>query len=542
MSGPLYHSHLGVIDFQAEGVGEAYVDPNPVAFWDTGIGKTHLAMLLGCVMFEDDLIDQILVVAEKNKVLDWVADFSKFTDLTAMAYAGDKAKREKLRNDPPQVLCGTYETIKNDAAIAGKTKRANWIEGPLTHALKRRRVLVVYDECTRLRGRGTGLYKAHERMVKSLRAAHNGTKVLGLTGTPIETSPEGAFNFGRIIKGEDVMGTVADFEKNHIVSYDLFKNPNKFKNIGERDHVDLDVPTLRDRLAPMVKKKTDPDVYSQFPKQIEEFIVTPMGKTQAELYRAVAGSLSEEERAAMMEELGQKQGALAIAEHERSLFMALRLIAGYPLALTRANGALATKITQEVGEAGLRAMGSPKRDRLIENLDQVVRGQGDRVVVFSFFADTFIPLLADDLRNEGFEVVLNVGSMSGPARQASIEAFRSGRAEVFLSSDAGSKGLNLPEALYVDNFELPPTIANYIQRINRNNRIDSPHPSVTCRSYIAPDTVEEGLRYLMLSRNDYHDTLLEDGEDGRGFISADDRRKLISNAFKMHDIRAAAAA
>ena len=195
-----------------------------------------------------------------------------------------------------------------------------------------------------------------------------------------------------------------------------------------------------------------------------------------------------------------------------------------------------------LGQAGLRAMGSPKRDRLIENLDQVVRGQGDRVVVFSFFSDTIIPLLADDLRNAGFEVALNTGSMTQAARQASIDTFRSGGADVFLSSDAGSKGLNLPEALYVDNFELPPTIANYIQRINRNNRIDSPHPSVTCRSYITPNTVEEGLRYLMLSRNEYHDTMLEDGDDGRGFISAADRRKLIDNAFKVHDLQAATAA
>ncbi len=530
MTPPLYHSDLGIFEFQAKGVGEAYVDPNPLAVWDTGIGKTHLAMILACVMFEDDLIDQVLVVAEVNKVSDWVADFLRFTQLEASKYHGPR--RARLLDDPPKVLVGSYETIKNDAAKPGVTKRSAWKSGPLTEFLVGRRVLVIYDEVTKLKERSTGLYKAHDHMVGRLRKANAKTKVLGLTGTPVERGPDQAFNFGRIVKGTAAMGTIDNFERCHVVSYDLFGKPSRFKNIGPEDHRDPEVPTLKQRLAPMVKRKTDPDVVDQFPSQIEEFEIVRMSPVQSDFYETVANWITEDEIQALIDEVGEDEAERRIQMRERKLFTVLRMIAGYPLGLSRAEGQLAQELTERVGVEGLRAMGSPKRDRLIQDLIPIIHGQGAKVIVFTWFANTILPLLTDDLRNAGFEVVLNTGSMSMSARDRSIEEFRRGRASIFLSSDAGAKGLNLPEALYVTNFELPVTIANYIQRTNRNNRIDSKHPSVTCRSYIVKDTVEEGLRSLMLARNEWHDAFVSDGDEGEAFLSASDRRRLIRQAYR----------
>ena len=501
--------------------------------------NTHISMILAALLFEDDLIDQVVVCAEVNKIKDWVSDFEKFTDLTVKLYYGDKLKRERIRNDLPQVIVGSYETIKNDAAVKGPTKKAAWTNGPLTTALVPRRTLVVYDECTRLRDRSKDIYKAHARMIRSLRAAFATTKVLGLTATPVESSPEQTYNMGRVIKGEGPMGTVAYWDENYVTRYDLFGKPCKFKNLGPDDHEDPEVPTLRARLSPIVKKKTDPDVIDQFPKQIEEFSVVPMGRVQKDFYNEVSGSLSPDTIAEWEDRYGKEKAELMTAQHDRKIFTTLRMIAGYPLAIASASGKLAGELTEAVGVEGLRAMGSAKRDRLLEDLRPIVDGQGAKVVLFTWFADTVLPLLAADLHSAGYKVVLNKGSMSPNQRQDSIERFRNGNAQIFLSSDAGSKGLNLPEALYIKNFELPVTHANYIQRINRNNRIDSKHPSVTCHSYITPDSVEEGLRSVAMRRNDWHDTLLADDDDGDAFITADDRRKLITNAYRLADLRAA---
>ena len=99
---------------------------------------------------------------------------------------------------------------------------------------------------------------------------------------------------------------------------------------------------------------------------------------------------------------------------------------------------------------------------------------------------------------------------------------------VFLTSDAGSKGLNLPEATYLLHYERPLTHSNFIQRSDRIHRINSMHESVYIYSFVTLGTIEEGLLNLNLRRNDWSDTLLGDDEvDSDEFLSAQDRRDLL---------------
>jgi len=483
-------------------------------------------MALSCVLFEDNEIDHVVVVAEANKIKDWCIDYEMFTKITPTLYWGPAKKREKIRADLPQVIVTTYETAKADIAKPGRSKLAHWTPGPLTEALSGKRVLVVYDEVTKLRTRSSGLYQAQECLLRVLRKTGK-ARVLGLTATPIERNPENAYNIGRLI-APGVLGSVQDFEDDYVVR-DMFGNPH-FKNISDSDQNRTPgVQPLRQRFGSVlkIKSKNDPDVIDQFPRKVEEFDLVAMTPRQADFYHRVRDAFFEQEWT---------------PGEQRQLFGVLRLIAGHPLALVRSQGKIAQALTEQVGVPGLMALGSGKQDALGRYLNTVVKGQGAKAIVFTFYGQTVLPVLHEFLRASGYEVVINHGQMTPTDRQRSIDAIRYGDAEIFLSSDAGSRGLNLPEATCVLNYELPVTFANYKQRSDRVHRIDSLAKIVTINSLIVLDSIEEVIGNMVLARNRYHDLLLGDeDEDGHWtdaerlqmastVIGAADRRQMIERA------------
>lgn len=514
----LYHSPQGLYTFQIEGVVLAFSRQDNLCVWDTGTGKTHLAMATAAMLFEDGLVDHVLIVAEKNKIEsdEWPGDFAKFTDLDAAVYHGAIAKRIKMREALPQVIISTYETIKNDCArkveVEGrKTKKLE--AGPLIQVLAGKRVMVVYDEMTKLGNRKSDNHKAHNLMVQTLRR-EGWCKVLGLTATPIERNPENYYNLGRIFM-PDYIGTVANFEKSYIAAWDIFGNPSRFKNLTAEAMTDPNVVPLADVMRPILmrKRKTDPDVIDQFPSTVEEFTYVNLGLRQQEFYDTVVETFED-----------------ADEWTQRKLFVTLRQIAGHPLALLGSEAEVAKTIVDQVGIKGLAALGSAKTDRLVEYLDPLVNGQGAQVVVFAFFGPSMIPLLRDAIEDAGISVAINHGQMSDRDRTESKEAFRAGRRSVFLTSDAGARGINLPESSYAVEYELSLTHANRVQRLNRIHRIDSQHPSVTFQSFIARGTVEEGIAQMVLRRNDWTDKLLDDDDPGDEFVTAEMRRRLLAVA------------
>jgi hypothetical protein len=124
------------------------------------------------------------------------------------------------------------------------------------------------------------------------------------------------------------------------------------------------------------------------------------------------------------------------------------MIAAHPMALMGAQGDISRAIAGQVGSAGLRALGSGKTDRLIEYLEPLVLGQGAQAVVFSFFGPTVLPLLKAGLEDAGIRCAVNHGQMADGDRAQQKTDFRAGKYRVFLTSDAGARGINLPEATY----------------------------------------------------------------------------------------------
>lgn len=104
---------------------------------------------------------------------------------------------------------------------------------------------------------------------------------------------------------------------------------------------------------------------------------------------------------------------------------------------------------------------------------------------------------------------------------------QSERPGVYLTSDAGARGINLPEATNIFEFESSLTYANHVQRIDRIHRINSTSPTVVCSTMVTNKSVEEGIVRKMLARNEQMDILLGDEDAGESFMTAQERKSLF---------------
>lgn len=569
----LYHSPKGLYPFQAEGIAKWLIERSLLCTWETGCGKSHLCLAGGAILVEDEMAGLIVVVCEQNKLSEFENDFKKFTKMAVMQYRGDKARRmrildavrgeetaiKKLKiSGRPQVLVMTYETSRNDLGrfskqkVDGRTKKV-WVEGPLTELLREvasSGVAFIYDESSRLGGRyqegharkgrgwvpqrGSVTYKAHEHVLKVLRSLTEKVWVAALTATPVETSPENAFNQVRLI-APHIAGTVSEWEKNYIRYRDNFDRAS-YKNISPDSlHREPWVTPFSEVIKPILshKKKTDPDIRAAFPEAVEEPLYVEMTKEHRALYDAVE---------ALADDEILFPGGMSKTD-QQVLFGILRQIASHPMALAispaaEREGTLANLIVSRVGVDALSKIKSSKEEELVSKLNLLVRGQGSQVVVFTYFGRSTLQLLKNRLEAEGFKVAPYRGGMSQTEKDEAQSAFRRGDYEVFLSSDAGARGLNLPEAQYVINYEMCLTHAKTTQRINRISRLGSGHASITAFSMIALDTIEEQIFRMNIKRQEWHEDLLstddeesasrDEVDDLLGTMDSRERQKLFS--------------
>jgi hypothetical protein len=535
---PLYHSPLGLFPFQVDGAARTYWqwtetdEPVMLALWDTGIGKSHLAMAISAMLFEDGLIDQVVVVAEANKVLDWVEDdFPTYTDLTVKRYAGDPKKRQKILDDPPQVMVMSYETGRNDICqFRGKGSKAIVGEKMLAEALRGKRVALIFDEFSRMRNRTSRLYIAWDYLVnRVLRRTEHQPLIAGLTATTVEDSPADHWNAGRIL-APDRAGTVAWFEETYVASRSIWDNsPASWKNLTPEELVDPGVTPLNQLFGPITlrKRKTDDDVIDYFPAKMENPpTMVELSKPHRALYDMVAEVFDDEDLA---DEVSQ-QG-----------FGLLRLLAGHPMSLLRSEGVYARDIVSKVGHAYLEGLATskpgPGNAKTEAMLEWQARMGNQQTCIFTFYGNSMLPYLEHSLRQEGYLISVNHGRLDEVERKRQRDAFRAGDTQVFLSSDAGAKGLNLGVGSGLLHYECPLLYSTFVQRSDRIHRIDSRHPSVTIDHLIVADSVEEGIAHKMLKRNQWAEKvqdpdLTEDYEPTERFLRAKDRLEMLRRATK----------
>ncbi len=151
-----------------------------------------------------------------------------------------------------------------------------------------------------------------------------------------------------------------------------------------------------------------------------------------------------------------------------------------------------------------------KLQTLLALLRELKEG-GHRALVFSQFVD-HLTLVRQALEQGGFSYQYLDGSTPAAARRQQVEAFQSGRADVFLISlKAGGVGLNLTAADYVIHMDPWWNPAVEDQASDRAHRIGQLRP-VTVYRLVAQNTVEDKIVALHSHKRELAQSLLEGSE------------------------------
>jgi SNF2 family DNA or RNA helicase len=176
---------------------------------------------------------------------------------------------------------------------------------------------------------------------------------------------------------------------------------------------------------------------------------------------------------------------------------------------------------------------SNKFEQIVEKIEQI-REQGDKVVVFTQWTNLSLFPLSRILKKNKINHVTHYGSgMSSAQAQQAQDTFKQDKdITVFLSSDAGSHGLNFQEARYVIHVEPPHSYDLLTQRSDRIDRIDSYYDNLTSYLFLAKDTVEERVWQV----NDYRRRITQNIQGTTESIS---RPPVLDVTEGLHDPRQA---
>jgi superfamily II DNA/RNA helicase len=175
---------------------------------------------------------------------------------------------------------------------------------------------------------------------------------------------------------------------------------------------------------------------------------------------------------------------------------------------------------------------SPKLDELANILEELIKQNGRKVVIFSEWT-TMTMLIGKHLSREAIPFVELSGKVPVAKRQALIDEFDTNPAcKVFLSTDAGGTGLNLQAADCVVNFELPWNPAKLNQRIGRVNRIGQKSKCINVINLIAKYSIEERIMAGIKLKGELFSGVFDGGDD-EVMLDRQKRQELVNRLREM---------
>jgi SNF2 family DNA or RNA helicase len=390
-----------------------------------------------------------MVVTLTSLVGNWRRELARFApSLRVVVYHGPDRAARLAGLAEHDVVITTYPLVARD--------RAELAETPLH--------LLVLDEAHAVKNDGAQAAEA----VRRLTARHR----LCLSGTPIENHLGELWSlFDFLMPG--LLGSRDDFQVG-------FREPIEARGDKRR------VEALRDRVRPYILRRTKDTVARELPAKTQLVRAVGLSGAQRELYESIRVAAHADVR-----------------NHIRSRGLAGSTIAILDALLKLRQVCCDPRLV--ACDAAREVTGSAKLDVLLDLVDQQL-GDGRRLLVFSQFA-RMLGLISEGLLARGVGHVTLTGST--PDRQKPIDAFQTGRADVFLISlKAGGAGLNLVGADTVIHYDPWWNPAAQAQATDRAHRIGQTKP-VFVHDLIIAGSVEERMLSLQRHKRDLADAILE---------------------------------
>lgn len=424
--------------YQREGVLHLTFTERALLADEMGLGKTIQAIAACELLKQTRQIQRVLIVTTASLKAEWEEQIHKFTQSPICLIYGTRAGRLKQYKQHSFFYVMNYEQVLMDYADIQRQLAPD---------------VVILDEAQRIKNWQT---KTASK-IKELKSRY----AFVLTGTPVENRIDDIYSIVQFLDPH-VFGPLFRFNRD-FYELDEQGRPVGYKNLDE----------LYRRLRPIMLCRKKSDVEDELPSRtVNNYFVSmdPEQRIRYEEYEKKVAQLIQrsKHRALRKEEFEQLQRWLAC----------MRMICDTPYILDR------------------KCPISPKLKELESILDDLLAEDTTKVIIFSEWEGMLL-LVREMAEKCGWKSAWHTGSVNQKKRRECINQFKENiEYRLFLSTDAGSVGLNLQVANVVINLDLPWNPAKLEQRIARAWRKHQMR-SVQVINLISEHSIEHRMLYLL---------------------------------------------
>ena len=429
-----------ILPYQLDGIAFAASAGRAILADDMGLGKTLQGIGMAELLAREADIRKVLVVCPASVKAQWRSEVVRFSGRDCQIVLGSAAGRSgQYENECFFTICNYEQVLRDIIAI----ERVRWD-------------LIVLDEGQRIKN-----WEAKTaQTIKSLRSPF----ALVLSGTPLENRLDDLFSVVEFIDDRR-LGPAFRFFNRHRVT------DESGKILGYKD-----LNVLRERLKPVLLRRTRSAVMKDLPPRTTEIVRIAPTDEQAGIELAQMQIVSAIVRKSYISEMDllRLQKALLLARmNADSTFLVDKHAPGF----------------------------SSKLERLQELLEELAAEDDRKIVLFSEWT-TMLTLIERQITRLKLDSVRLDGSVPQKKRQQLVDQFqRDPTCRVFLTTNAGSTGLNLQAANTVINVDLPWNPAVLEQRIARAHRMGQKNP-VQVYLLVTEGTIEEKLLTTLSAKHD----------------------------------------
>jgi superfamily II DNA or RNA helicase len=440
-----------LLPYQLDGVAFAAGAGRAILADDMGLGKTIQGIGVAELLSRHASISKVLVVCPASLKSQWRIEIKRFSNRSCQLVLGSaKDRPAQYDSDCFFTVCNYEQVLRDFLSI----ERVRWD-------------LIILDEGQRIKN-----WEAKtSRVIKAL----NSPFALVLSGTPLENRIDELFSVVEFIDDRRLGPAFRFFNRHRVVD-------EKGKVLGYKN-----LDELRDKLKPIMLRRTRQQVIKDLPPRTNRILRIPPTEEQLDLqkgHRQIIQTIIQKKYLTEMDLLRLQKALLMCRMCANSTFLVDKHPPGY----------------------------SSKLAELSQLLDQLKAEEDRKVVLFSEWT-TMLNLIEPILKNQNLNYVRLDGSVPQKKRQGLMHQFQNDPdCKLFITTNAGSTGLNLQAANTVINVDLPWNPAILEQRIGRAHRMGQKRP-VQVFLLVTENTLEENLLATLSAKHELSQAVLDPDSD-----------------------------
>ena len=431
---------MPLLPYQLDGIAFAAGTGRAILADDMGLGKTIQGVGTAELLAREVEIRKVLVVCPASLKSQWRGEIHRFCDRQVQLVGGAAAERGAQYDNESFFTVCNYEQVMRDIVSIEKVK---WD-------------LIILDEGQRIKNWAAKT----SNVIKSLKSRF----ALVLSGTPLENRLDELYSVVQFVDGWRLGPGFRFFNKHRVV--DENGKVLGYKNLGE----------LREALKPILLRRTRESVKLELPPRMIDTIRIPPTDEQASLHAGnmhTVATIIHKKFISEMDLLRLQKALLMCRMAADSTYLVNKEKPGY----------------------------STKLEYLDELFERLFDEEGRKVIVFSEWT-TMLDLIEPLLTKRKLAFVRLDGSVPQRQRHDLVHKFQTlPECRLFLTTNAGSTGLNLQAANTVINVDLPWNPAILEQRIARAHRMGQTQP-VQVFVLVTEETIEENLLATLAAKKD----------------------------------------